>query len=32
MVTKKKKQNDLNAVKEKMRQQEAELAALRAQS
>jgi hypothetical protein len=32
MVTKKKMQNDLNAVKEKMRQQEAELAALRAQS
>ena len=32
MVTKKKKQNDLNAVKEKMRKQEAELAALRAQS
>ena len=32
MVTKKKKQNDLNAVREKMRRQEAELAALRAQS
>ena len=32
VVDKKKKQNDINAVREKMRQQEAELAALRAQS
>lgn len=31
MVTKKKKQNDINAVREKMRQQEAEFVALRAQ-
>ena len=32
MVNKKKQQNDINAVREKMRKQEAELAALRAQS
>ena len=32
MMNKKKQQNDINAVKEKMRKQEAELAALRAQS
>lgn len=32
MMNKKKQQNDINAVREKMRKQEAELAALRAQS
>ena len=32
MVNKKKQQNDINAVRDKMRKQEAELAALRAQS
>jgi hypothetical protein len=32
MVNKKKQQNDINAVREKMRKQEAELTALRAQS